>query len=323
MRSRGYSTWPPRPCQRPTSRRPTRRRHNKRRCTEKSGVGGIDPSRDRVVVFVGKLIASKGVDLLLAAWPLVLQRVPDARLLVVGFGAFRSGLESLAQALGRGDLAAARAPAGRGRAAAAGARRVPRRPPRRGGARLLRRRRRPPGRVHWAGRLEHAELADVLPAAEAMAVPSTFPEAFGMVAAEAAACGAFPVVAAHSGLAEVARSLAGRGARTRAPVAHLRGRPAERRAARRRAGRVAHRPAASCGRRRARRSSAWRAPATRGKASRAPSSPRRRGGWTSSPHPDRRSGLRRGIPGSPPCRATVPATIRDAVGTDPRRHRNQ
>ncbi|MGH2968488.1 MAG: glycosyltransferase, partial [Solirubrobacteraceae bacterium] len=44
--------------------------------------------------------------------------------------------------------------------------------------------------------------------AEAMAVTSTFPEAFGMVAAEAAACGAFPVVAAHSGLAEVARTLA-------------------------------------------------------------------------------------------------------------------
>jgi glycosyltransferase involved in cell wall biosynthesis len=40
-----------------------------------------------------------------------------------------------------------------------------------------------------------------------MAVPSTFPEAFGMVAAEAAACGALPVVAAHSGLAEVARTL--------------------------------------------------------------------------------------------------------------------
>ena len=41
-----------------------------------------------------------------------------------------------------------------------------------------------------------------------MAVTSTFPEAFGMVAAEAAACGALPVVANHSGLGEVARTLA-------------------------------------------------------------------------------------------------------------------
>ena len=34
-------------------------------------------------------------------------------------------------------------------------------------------------------------------------MPSTFPEAFGMVAAEAAACGALPLSAAHSGMAEV------------------------------------------------------------------------------------------------------------------------
>jgi glycosyltransferase involved in cell wall biosynthesis len=62
--------------------------------------------------------------------------------------------------------------------------------------------------VRFAGRLEHAELADVLPACEALVVPSTFPEAFGMVAAEAAACGALPVSADHSGLAEVSGTLA-------------------------------------------------------------------------------------------------------------------
>ena len=38
-------------------------------------------------------------------------------------------------------------------------------------------------------------------------VPSTFPEAFGMVAAEAAACGALPLSASHSGLAEVTATL--------------------------------------------------------------------------------------------------------------------
>ena len=42
------------------------------------------------VVFVGKLIVSKGVDLLLAAWPLVHAAHPGARLLVVGFGATRT-----------------------------------------------------------------------------------------------------------------------------------------------------------------------------------------------------------------------------------------
>ena len=54
-----------------------------------AALGALDPGRDRIVVYVGKLIASKGVELLLAAWPLVLARVPDARLLVVGFGGFR------------------------------------------------------------------------------------------------------------------------------------------------------------------------------------------------------------------------------------------
>ena len=170
-------------------------------------LAGLDPERDRLVVFVGKLIASKGMELLLAAWPLVLARVPDARLVVVGFGGFREGLEALAADLARGDLAAARDTRGEHgeplellqafldgladtdaytRAAAA-----------------------LPQRVTWVGRLEHDELADLIPAAEAMVVPSTFPEAFGMVAAEAAACGALPVVARHSGLAEVAETLAG------------------------------------------------------------------------------------------------------------------
>jgi glycosyltransferase involved in cell wall biosynthesis len=63
-------------------------------------------------------------------------------------------------------------------------------------------------RVILTGLLEHVELADVLPLCAAMVVPSTFPEAFGMVAVEAAACGALPISAAHSGLLEVSRTLA-------------------------------------------------------------------------------------------------------------------
>ena len=58
------------------------------------------------------------------------------------------------------------------------------------------------------GRLDHDELAQLLPACEALVVPSTFPESFGMVAAEAAACGALPISAAHSGLWEVSEALA-------------------------------------------------------------------------------------------------------------------
>ena len=63
-------------------------------------------------------------------------------------------------------------------------------------------------RIHFTGRLEHDDLPDLLPACEAQVMPSTFPEAFGMVAAEAAACGAFPLSANHSGMAEVTATLA-------------------------------------------------------------------------------------------------------------------
>ena len=46
-----------------------------------------------------------------------------------------------------------------------------------------------------------------MPLADAVVVPSVLPEAFGMVAAEAASCGVVPIVADHSGLAEVAAGL--------------------------------------------------------------------------------------------------------------------
>ncbi len=186
------------------------------------GLAKIVDGSGALVAYVGKLIVSKGVDLLIAAWPLVLRSVPDARLVVVGFGAYRDGLERLLARLGEGDLEGAKEIARAGRSleaqdgvdvlagdplplshllafldslsqAEADAYCAP--------ARAL------AERVVFTGRLDHEELVDVLPACEALVVPSTFPEAFGMVAAEAAACGVLPVSAAHSGLAEVSETI--------------------------------------------------------------------------------------------------------------------
>jgi glycosyltransferase involved in cell wall biosynthesis len=64
-----------------------------------------------------------------------------------------------------------------------------------------------PPRTLFTGALEHRHLVHLLPLADAMVVPSIFPEAFGMVAAEAAAAGTPPLVARHSGLAEVAEAI--------------------------------------------------------------------------------------------------------------------
>jgi glycosyltransferase involved in cell wall biosynthesis len=64
-----------------------------------------------------------------------------------------------------------------------------------------------PGRVLFTGPLEHRHLVHLLALADVCVVPSIFPEAFGMVAAEAASTGCAPLVARHSGLAEIAEGL--------------------------------------------------------------------------------------------------------------------
>ncbi len=174
-------------------------------------VRALDPDRDRIVSYAGKLIVSKGVDLLLAAWPAVVAEVPDAQLVVIGFGTYREAMDRFVDALRRRDLDNLRDIAARGRELEGG----------------------PAGelrylsafldgvdenwlhaapaaaeRIHFTGRLEYGDIPDLLPACEAQVMPSTFPEAFGMVAAEAAACGALPLSAAHSGMAEVTATLA-------------------------------------------------------------------------------------------------------------------
>ncbi len=168
----------------------------------------VDPDGP-LVCYVGKLIVSKGVDLLLAAWPLVLARHPRARLVIVGFGTYREGLELLMRGLERDDERLLLQVCREGRELEGGPRdqltylrnfleSLEGRHERYfGAARKLRE------SVVFTGRLEHGELARLLPAADALVVPSMFPEAFGMVAAEAAACGVLPICADHSGLAEV------------------------------------------------------------------------------------------------------------------------
>jgi glycosyltransferase involved in cell wall biosynthesis len=166
---------------------------------------------DGLVVFVGKLIVSKGVDLLLAAWPLVRARHSGARLRLVGFGEYEDGVRRLLDALDRGDLEDAREVARLGWALEGGAEQpLPilsaflADPP----AGYLEAARGMSASVDSAGRLEHDEVATLLPRSDALVMPSTFPEAFGMVAVEAAACGALPISADHSGMREVSRQLA-------------------------------------------------------------------------------------------------------------------
>jgi glycosyltransferase involved in cell wall biosynthesis len=267
--ARSRRAWRPRRGRRRTTPSPATRRAAGRALARSTSL-----RRDRHVAFVGKLIVSKGIDLLAAAWPLVLADVPDARLVVVGFGAWRAALERLLAALAAGDLDRVRAIAAEGRALEGG----PRAPLRhlrafldslsgakadayRAAAAAL------GERVVLTGRLEHEELAPLLAACEAQVVPSTFPEAFGMVAAEAAACGALPCPPRTPGSPRSrrrsrppCRPRPGRGCRSPSATARSATSPrgSSRGCGRRR----------SCGRRRATPSSRSPASATHGRASR-------------------------------------------------------
>lgn len=148
----------------------------------------------KTVGFVGKLIASKGVHNLLAALPLSRE---VQRTVVVGYGGFSDPLRRLADALRSGDLEASRALAERGEGAPL--------------TELVSFLADPPAgyldaargiEVDFTGRLEHGPLSELLPSFDAFVVPSVVPEAFGMVAAEAAASGVLPIVPSHSGIAE-------------------------------------------------------------------------------------------------------------------------
>jgi glycosyltransferase involved in cell wall biosynthesis len=145
-----------------------------------------------LVGYLGKLIPQKGVELFLAALPLL--EVP-ARALVVGFGLFREWLAAFVHCLDRADEAGLRwltelwdlGPDLPGAAS--------------GQAKGL------ASRVTFTGRLDHRYAPGALAAIDVLVVPSTLHEAFGMVAAEGAAAGALPFVARHSGLAEVGAAL--------------------------------------------------------------------------------------------------------------------
>jgi glycosyltransferase involved in cell wall biosynthesis len=160
-----------------------------------------------LVVYVGKLIHAKGVHSLLSAFAQI-RRETDARLLVVGFGTFREGLEALTHALSTGAEKTVERLAELGKLLEGG----PAGPLEHFevSSELLNDAVGMEDSVEFIGPLRHEDLAKLLPRAEVGVVPSIFPETFGLVAAEFAASGVVPFVADHSGLRE-AGEIVGRG----------------------------------------------------------------------------------------------------------------
>jgi glycosyltransferase involved in cell wall biosynthesis len=173
------------------------------------------------VIFVGKLIVSKGVDLLLAAWPLVHRRHTGARLLLVGFGALEKELRAVVEGFAKGDLGRLTELAASGRGLeGADAERLSMLSAflERAGDDYVQAARDAADTIAFAGRLEHEDVAVPVSCSDVLVFPCTFPEAFGMVAAEAAAAGVGPVSAHHSGAAEVSDALASELAPSTAPL---------------------------------------------------------------------------------------------------------
>jgi glycosyltransferase involved in cell wall biosynthesis len=144
---------------------------------------------DPIVGYFGKLIPQKGVELAMAAARLSGHRPAS---LIVGFGLHREWLTALDIALRTSDadaLAWLRDPGGLPIEPSAGELAA--------GS----------GPTIFTGRLDHRYAPSALAAMDVLLVPSILEEAFGMVAIEGAAAGALPLVARHSGLAEVASAL--------------------------------------------------------------------------------------------------------------------
>lgn len=162
------------------------------------------------IMFVGKYLWTKGLHLIIFGIPKVLKQFPKAKFVFVGFGPYREPCEVVVNALANNNLdqleevLKAQNPLFKGEE---------------GNVKLLQEilsqeketltqiidelgfdvRQ----NIVFTGIAEHKELVSLLPAMDALIAPSVFPEAFGMVAIEAMACGVYPVLTYQSAFKEI------------------------------------------------------------------------------------------------------------------------
>ncbi|MBC8015999.1 MAG: glycosyltransferase family 4 protein [Sporomusaceae bacterium] len=175
-------------------------------------IQAIDWTKSNIILYYGKYLWTKGIHLLLAALPLVLEKHSNAYCLLVGFGEFRLYLEKMVAALHQGQEDEFREML------------------RKGGKfcsneyegsvyfQLLLQKLDDPAfskdyfkaakgkighKVIFTGFVPHEYLRELIPCADITVATSIFPEAFGMVAVEALASGVVPLQTNHSGFSEV------------------------------------------------------------------------------------------------------------------------
>lgn len=163
----------------------------------------IDWENDQVLAFIGRLIPAKGIHAVLGALPLILEKSPRLRVLVVGHGPLRDPLEALLHAFARGDRALAREVLAHAETIDTGE------PEHLEALSLfwdrleetgradeywrLAAERIKPDTVQFTGYLTHREMAWLLPCCDAAIFPSMVLEAGPLVFLEALASGVFPL----------------------------------------------------------------------------------------------------------------------------------
>jgi glycosyltransferase involved in cell wall biosynthesis len=182
-------------------------------------LGTVDWGRDELLLFVGRLIASKGPQNIVAALPRILTSNHRARLIIVGHGPLREVLETFLWALQHGERTLAENIAHWGSVLEGGettpfeeiclyfealeacgeldnyfktAQRVIR-----------------PEHVIFTGYLTHAELKHLMPCCDVAIFPSLVAEAGPLVFLEALASGVFPLGTYFAGMAASIDSVAG------------------------------------------------------------------------------------------------------------------
>ena len=176
-------------------------------------LGKIDFENEKIILYYGKYLWTKGVQLIIEAAPLVLQVHPDARFILVGYGSSRTYFEALIEALDTGKkheyLTLLKHPETFDASIDASITQyhsvlIKRLQDSRfadkyfaGAFNNIR------SKVVLTGFLSHEQLKVLIACSDITVAPSIFSEAFGLVAVEALSAGIIPMQTNHSGFTEV------------------------------------------------------------------------------------------------------------------------
>jgi|LGVF01.2.fsa_nt_gb glycosyltransferase involved in cell wall biosynthesis len=173
----------------------------------------VDFEQEKIILYYGKYLWTKGIQLLIGAVPLILQKHPNTRFIFVGIGSSRFYFEALITALDEGKrydfLSLIKHPKEFDPEIEEYTAQF--------FSSLVDKLNDPifsdnyyntakcfiKSRIIFTGFLDHQHLNSLISTSEITIAPSIFPEAFGMVGIEALASGIIPIQTNHSGFSEV------------------------------------------------------------------------------------------------------------------------